>query len=373
MPLIPLFTPDMPTAEQLLPYLREIDKDRWYSNFGPKVRLFEERLADYYHLDCSDVVTVSNATSGLVATLSCVFPYGNNRVPGQPVRCLLPGWTFVATAQSVLLAGMTPIFCDVDSVTGILEPELVKNFIENADTPKIDVVLTVAPFGSGVDVQSWDLFSAEYGIPVVIDAAASFEALVPGNSPAIVSFHATKFFGIGEGGGIFTKNTPLAEKIKQFTRFGFGDSRVAMRAGGNFKLSEYHAAVGLAQFDRFDELKARYQFVRDCFVSELGGSHSVRLFQGEAKKVSSTFNVIVDGVGVENLVSGLNSAGVNAGVWWQDILYKNPVFSAEGISGLFPVSDFLYSHVLALPFSSSFTDKEVVKAVGSLKSLIENV
>src|SRR6185437_16302519 len=107
----------MPLAEAILPYLQQIDEARWYSNFGPALTRFEERLADRFPRP-TKAITVANATQALSLALSAM-----ELAPGGYV--VLPAWTFVATAHAVVQAGLKPWFVDVDPQTWMLDPAQV--------------------------------------------------------------------------------------------------------------------------------------------------------------------------------------------------------------------------------------------------------
>src|SRR5262245_45514864 len=108
--MIPIMRPLLPSAEQLLPYLTRIDGARIYTNFGPLANLLEGRLATRFGLPDEGVVTVANATLGLALALAAQDP-----PPGS--LCVLPAWTFVASAHAAVMAGLTPYFVDVDPGT----------------------------------------------------------------------------------------------------------------------------------------------------------------------------------------------------------------------------------------------------------------
>ncbi|MFD2207963.1 DegT/DnrJ/EryC1/StrS family aminotransferase [Kiloniella antarctica] len=374
--MIPLFQPDMPTADELVPYLRQMDHDKWYTNFGPRLASFEELLAQQFNVNRSKIVTLTSATAGLTVALR--LSLSKLRKTGSPFRqnftCLLPAWTFVASAQAVLEAGGQPIFCDVDPVSGALTPSLVEEYLQNSNNPHPDIIMPVAPFGAEIDVRLWDEFSEEKSIPVVVDAAASFCSLTPGNSPAVVSLHATKIFGVGEGGFVVTKDIALAKRIREYTTFGFCGRRVAGVQGGNYKLSEYHAAVGLAQFDRFLTIKSKNLKSRERYVKALSEIPNVRLLKGEAGKYATTFNVIVENLLAKDVVRNLKNAGIDAGIWWEDILPQNPLFnslSRNNIS-MFPVSASLYTQVLGVPFSPFLSEFDIKKVAIKLKHISES-
>src|SRR5229473_7959802 len=200
---VPIMRPKLPAAERIVPYLRRIDEARIYSNFGPLVASFEERLATHLGLAGETVVTMANATMGLMLTLA-------------------------------VLAGLVPYFVDVDPMTWALAAGDLAEAIAWAPGT-VGAVMPVAPFGQPVDVAAWDRFRASTGLPVVIDAAAGFDALVPGETPAVVSLHATKVLGTGEGGFVVCANPSIVRGVRTASNFGFESSRQATVGATNAK------------------------------------------------------------------------------------------------------------------------------------------
>lgn len=253
MHTIPVMRPMLPAAERLLPYLRQIDTARIYSNFGPLALSFEQRLATHFELPETAVVTVANATLGLALALLA-----------QQVRpgtlCMLPAWTFIASAHAVRLAGLVPYFVDVDARTWAIDATSIEDLISQAPA-QVGAVMPVVPFGQPIDLAAWDRFRASTGVPVVIDAAAGFDALVPGKSPAVVSLHATKTLGIGEGGFVVSTHEFLIKEVGTRANFGFRGRRTAAVPAMNAKLSEYHAAVGLAALDEWPQARVEWAAV----------------------------------------------------------------------------------------------------------------
>src|SRR5262249_18475437 len=113
MPSLPVMRPQLPPASRLLPYLSRIDQSRIYSNFGPLTADFERRLSAHFAAPERTVTTLANATLGLALALEA-----QGARPGT--LCLMPAWTFVASAQAAVAAGMVPFFVDVDPATWAL-------------------------------------------------------------------------------------------------------------------------------------------------------------------------------------------------------------------------------------------------------------
>lgn len=261
---IPVFRPILPTADEVLPYLRRIDESRWYANFGPLVGELEERLAEHFGLASDCVVTAANGTLGLMASLATASPRRGRRAP-------MPAWTFPSTALSALHARLDPFLCDVELQTWMIEGGAVSpSMLEQSGA-----LVPVAPFGVAPPLERWMAWTSESEVPLVVDAAASFDHLagmgIPaGHSTAVmISLHATKALGIGEGAVVLTNDPAWAARVRQYSNSGFAGARRTDIVGTNAKLSEYSAAVGLAALDGWDEARQHWITVTERFVDNL--------------------------------------------------------------------------------------------------------
>ena len=192
MQRIPLLIPDMPRADELIGLLREIDAHRWYTNFGPLARRFEAQLAGRFEQHAPvGVVSVCNCTLALELLLAaCRLPAGST--------VLVPALTFVATGTAIRRAGHQILLADVDPQHWTLTPEIARTA---AAAHRVDCVIPVTALGCPVNAEQWDAFSAETGIPVIVDAAGAFGNQAAGRRIAVAfSLHATKTMGMGEGG-----------------------------------------------------------------------------------------------------------------------------------------------------------------------------
>ena len=349
---VPVLRPLLPTAEQIRPYLERIDAARFYTNFGPLVIELEERLAAHFNVARRQLGALANGTTALSAAL-----LGVRAKPGT--RCILPAWTFVASAAAVWAANLTPYFVDCDPQTWTLDPQKLARRDDLAD---VGAVMVVSPFGAPIATQPWDEFTAQTGIPVVIDAAASFDAVAsvpeahPGNAPVMISLHATKAFGVGEGAIVLSSDQSVVHRIRQICNFGVYGSPEGQILGYNGKLSEYHAALGLAALDNWPnrrrELDALTQRYRSA-LAPLGVENSPQYGQGW---VSSYCNVRTRQNGLA-ITDRLAYMGVETRRWWRDGVHAQPAYRQFGRDAV-PVTDDLGRHVFGLPFFHDMTDAE---------------
>lgn len=338
---IPVALPRLPRAERLLPYLQEIDARRTYSNHGPLVRRLEMQLSSHFGAPPGSVVTVANATLGLTLALQALGARRNS-------LCLVPGWTFAATAHAVTMAGLRPYFVDVDPQSWALTPEIALQAMARAPG-RVGAVMPVAPFGAPIDLGPWERFSEQTCLPVVIDAAAAFDTARAGNVPCVVSLHATKALGAGEGGLVLSRDACLLSEVQRRANFGFSGSREARVIATNAKMSEYHAAVALAALEEWPVIRAALERVALGYRQALEGTPNMELQSGYGRWVSATCLVrLAPGLEIEEVTALLEAAGIATRRWWPRILPEERAFAACARDPL-PAASQLAATVLGLP------------------------
>lgn len=354
---LPTFRPKLPTAAAILPLLEEIDASRWYSNFGPLARRLEAQLAEHFGVEPGRVVTVSNATMGIGLALK-------SAVDDRGGLCLMPAWTFAATPIAARAAGLTPFFADVDPESWQLTPERARTLAGKL-AGQVRAVVPVAPFGAPPDLEAWAAFSDETGLPVVIDAAAAFDAAQPHPAlTSVVSLHATKVLGIGDGGFVLADTRERAERLRRMSNFGFSAERCSILPGTNAKLSEYAAAVGLAALASWSNTRRAWLAQAAAFGEHLSGIEGIAC--RSPAFAASTFNVELDGGRADALVSWLNLCSIEARKWWANGCHRHPAFAMCPREPL-PVTERLAANVVALPFWIDMSDEEMELVAESVR------
>ena len=370
--MIPVARPRLPSAARILPYLREIDVAGWYSNHGPLSRRFQAGLATHWGVQAAEVALLSNATAALTLAL-----LAGGAVPGG--RCLMPSWTFAASAGAVRAAGLVPHFVDVRADTWAPDPAEVQAL---AGQPGVSAILIVSPFGAPLDLPAWDRVQAATGIPVVIDGAAAFDTLraggpmAVGRCPVIVSLHATKVFGIGEGGALICRDPALLERVRRLANFGFLGARAAELPGVNAKLSEYSAAVGLAGLDTWQDARSRWAAAARCYAQRLRGCEAAPAFSPGfssgpgsgfgAGWVSSTLTVLASpGQSADLQAEVLGELGISTLRWWGPGCHGQPAYQGCPRQPL-PVTEDLAHRCIGLPFWQDLDGAEIGRVCAAL-------
>lgn len=236
---IKIMEPRMARYSKIAKYMKRIDKNGQYSNFGQLEGELRNRLKNFIGDEKIHVSTCSSASIG-IAGLTALLSSRDNK------EWVVPSWTFTATPAAVYFSGSSFKFCDVE-----IETMAIGKKILESDDNKI----AVAPFGSKIE----PFINSNFKGNLIVDAAASFGALQNitlknrDDWACVVSLHSTKNLGAGEGGFIFSKNEDLVRDFRKWINFGFSESRNSVTLGFNGKLSEYNCAVALANLDEWSQ------------------------------------------------------------------------------------------------------------------------
>jgi dTDP-4-amino-4,6-dideoxygalactose transaminase len=260
--VIRLQHPEPPAPQDIFKYYDLAREAAFYSNGGPCATLLSEHLGYYLGSD-TIAIPVGNCTVGLMVALrgACGAPAGTRR------RIITPSYTFTATACAISWAGFEPVFVDVETDGWHIDPAALEDALDNYGET-VAGVLACATFGTppaSVQRSAWRSACERRGLPLLVDSAPGFGATDDQGRPLgglgdteIFSFHATKPFAVGEGGLIATSDAELAERIGRLINFGLEPgSRASVDIGINAKMSELHAAAGLAMLDRIDDVVRR--------------------------------------------------------------------------------------------------------------------
>lgn len=342
MQRIPLLIPDMPRSEELTGLLREIDERRWYTNFGPLAKRFEAQLAGGFA--GAAVVSLANCTLALELLLAA-----RELPPASTI--LVPALTFVATGTAIRRAGHRLLVADVDPHSWTLTPEIAR---AAAAAQRIDCVIAVTALGCPVDAAQWDAFSAQTGIPVIVDAAGAFGNQGAGKRVAVAfSLHATKTMGMGEGGFAVSGDAGWIERVRCLSNFGIDpvDFKVH-QAGTNAKLSEYHAAVGLAALARWP---ARAQLRRErasAYRQRLQAACAGLAFQQRPADgaYAAVCVLLPAGIDPAQVAGRLAAEDIETRRWYWPPLHLHPAFADAGVAGTLDATMAISSCLLGLPF-----------------------
>lgn len=327
---------------------------------GPEVVELENRLAVF--VGAKYCISCANGTDALqIAQMALGIG------PGDEV--ITPGFTYIATAETVALLGAKPVYVDIDPRTYNLDPQL----LEAAITPRTKAIIPVSLYGQCADYDAINAIAAKHGIPVIEDAAQSFGAFYKGKRScnlttiACTSFFPSKPLGCyGDGGAIFTNDEALATVIRQIARHGQDRRYHHVRVGVNSRLDTLQAAILLPKLDVFDEeLASRVEVAKnyDRLLAD-AGVNTTPYVESFNRSVYAQYTIQVRLR--DSVQAKLKEAGIPTAVHYPIPLNKQPAVADAAVQ--LPVGDKVAGLVMSLPMHPYLTlgeQKIIVKALAS--------
>jgi dTDP-4-amino-4,6-dideoxygalactose transaminase len=246
--MIPVTKPYLPPFDEYQSYLEGIWKRQWLTNNGPLVHELETKITDY--LGVTNFLYLGNGTVALQIAIKALELKG---------EIITTPFSYVATTSSIVWEGCKPVFVDIDSQTLNIDPSK----IEEAITVNTSAILATHVYGNPCDVIKIGEIAKKHNLKVIYDGAHCFgvkfrgESIFEYGNISTVSFHATKLFHTIEGGGVFTRDKNLSKKMSFMRNFGHDGPEVYREVGINGKNSEFHAAMGLVNIKKIDEIIAK--------------------------------------------------------------------------------------------------------------------
>lgn len=370
---IPFLKPNPPKLSELLEQLAEIEASSIFSNYGPVNTLLEQSFTREFFGGQGACVSVCNATIGLMLAIRMAIGPA-----GDKTRCyaLMPSFTFAATAHAAVWAGLTPLLCDIEPDTWLASPSAEKELLDRYGD-KIAVIVPYATFGNNLDLDHYERLSSQYGVPVVIDAAASLGSRDDnGNNfgtgfrhPVVFSMHVTKTFATSEAGLIYCANASSIDTLRAMGNFGFDRPRTATMPGLNSKLSEVAALLALQKLQGFDEIvRNRLQRVR--IYQEMLGEWIFQRRNGQSHAYQFVSVLLPDLYATrrEHVLEQLASEGIGFGRYFDPHLADQPYFKDVCVFGELPETERVASRIISLPLSDFMPEADIARVCQVLRN-----
>lgn len=356
--MIPISFPDVTQAEKSA-VLEVLDSGILAQ--GPRTARFEAYFAQM--IGVRHAIAVSSGTTGLHIAL-----LAHNIGPGDEV--ITTPFTFIATSNAILFVGATPVFVDIEEETYNLDPLLV----EAAITPRTKAIIPVHLYGHMCDMESLQAIAQKHGLLIIEDACQAAMATQAGRyagtfGTGVFSFYATKNLFSGEGGMITTNDDAVAERCRLLRNQGMKIRYHHEILGYNFRMTDLHAAIGLAQLERQPELHAKRSANADFLNSRINTvikpkvrpcnghvwhQYTVRTSPGQDRDVA---------------VKRLNDAGIGTGIYYPVPIHRQP-FMKEIIGEIcLPVAEKMAKEVFSLPVHSRLSQDDLEVIVREVNKL----
>lgn len=333
---------------------------------GPKVSRLEREVAAYVGVKYA--VAVSSGTAALDVALK-VLGVG----PGDEV--IVPAFTYIATANAVLYQHATPVLADVDPVTFNMDPQDVARRL----TPRTKCILPIDYGGQAADYDALQAIAKQHGLYLVQDGAESLGGEYRGHKlcsfgiVSTVSFHAAKVITSVEGGMVLTNDEALAERARIIRNQGEDPSNKYHHAvlGHNYRMTDLHAAVGLVQFGKLDEVLRRRAAIAEYYTAHLRDMEALihlPVVRPENRHAWFFYPVLV--ANRDEVVVYLKQKGVETRIAWPLPIHKQPLYSKQYGDMQYPVAERIAGSVLNLPLYYEMTEEEMQYVVMHLKDAV---
>jgi UDP-2-acetamido-2-deoxy-ribo-hexuluronate aminotransferase len=310
---------------------------------GPEVQELEGKLAEY--TGARHCITCASGTEALLIALMALDIKAGDEVITTP-------FTFVATAEMIVLAGATPVFVDVEEDTCNIDARK----IEAAITPRTRAIMPVSLYGQPADMEEINAIGERHGVAVIEDAAQSFGASYKGrrscnlSTIGCTSFFPSKPLGCyGDGGALFTNDDALAQAMREIRTHGQPKRYYHTRIGVGGRMDTLQCAVVLAKLERFEwEVEERIRIGRR-YDELLAGAPGISLVKVRPDRTSVYAQYTVLAEDREGLEARLKAHGVPTAVHYPIPLNRQPAYAQYGVECRVPISEAVAGRVISLP------------------------
>ena len=346
----------IPEYEEYCEEIKSIWESHWLTNMGEKHQQLEAGLKSY--LGCDELALFTNGHLALEMAIEAFELKG---------EIITTPFTFASTTHAIVRQGCTPVFCDIDPVSYTMDVSKIEALI----TDKTVAIMPVHVYGNLCDVEEIDRIAKKHGLKVIYDAAHAFGVTKDGVSAAcfgdasMFSFHATKVFNTVEGGALCFSGAELKQRINDLKNFGINGPEEVLYVGGNAKMNEFCAAMGLCNLRHLDEWIEQRREAVERYRQRLSSVPGITICHGQqgVKENYAYFPVVFDGYKYnrDEVYARLAEKGIIARKYFYPITnsfdcYKGrPGFDPE----LTPVAKHVGERVLTLPLYAGLSMEEV--------------
>lgn len=279
----------MPPFKEYCEEIKELWDSRWLTNNGEKHQLFQKQLKEYLHTPNITLYTNGHLALENVIEAMC-FPKGG--------EVITTPFTFASTTHAIVRSGLTPVFCDIKYDDYTIDESKLEALI----TEKTCAIIPVHVYGNVCNIEAIQQIADKHLLKVIYDAAHSFGVTYKGISTAnfgnasMFSFHATKVFNTIEGGAVCYSDNSLVQTLNDIKNFGIHDPENTLYVGGNAKMNEFQASMGICNLRHLDEEIIKRKRVAERYRKHLSGLPGIKLItdQENVKSNYAYFPVVFE-------------------------------------------------------------------------------
>ena len=348
----------MPSFEEYCEEIKDIWDSHWLTNMGVKHKKLQTELENY--LGIPHVALYTNGHLALENAIAALnLPKGG--------EVITTPFTFASTTHAIVRNGLVPVFCDIKEDDYTIDTQKLENLI----TDNTVAIVPVHVYGNVCDVEEIDRIAKKYGLKVIYDAAHAFAVKYKGVSSAcfgdasMFSFHATKVFNTIEGGCVCFKNDAWVQLLNDMKNFGIHGPESVQFVGGNAKMNEFQAAMGICNLKHLSEEITKRKNVVEHYRSRLEGVDGIKLsaIQKDVESNYAYFPVVFDGYKYtrNEVFEKLAEVGIGARKYFYPLTnsfecYRNyPTAGTEKT----PIAQHMALRVLTLPLYADLSLEDV--------------
>ncbi|MBP3495287.1 MAG: DegT/DnrJ/EryC1/StrS family aminotransferase [Clostridia bacterium] len=348
----------MPSFEEYCEEIKDLWESHWLTNMGAKHKQLEANLKEY--LNTQNVILYTNGHLALENIITAMnFPKGSGVITTP--------FTFVSTTHAIVRNGLVPVFCDINDKDYTIDASKIESLI----TEKTVAIVPVHVYGNMCDVEKIEEIATKHGLKVIYDAAHAFGVKYKGISSAnfgdasMFSFHATKVFNTIEGGAVTFKDEKLARLLNDMKNFGIRGPESVAYIGGNAKMSEFQAAMGICNLRHIDEEIQKRKNATQKYRALLGGIKGIKLTCEQEDVISNYayFPVVFDGYKYtrDEIFDMLRENDIVARKYFYPLTneiecYKD--FPSANVKDT-PVAKYIADRVLTLPLYADLSSSDI--------------
>lgn len=334
----------MPKIEEYIEEIKDLWESKWLTNMGSKHKALETQLLEYLKVPNITLYTNGHlALEGVIAAL---------KLSGGVITT---PFTFASTAHAIVRNGLTPVFCDINPEDYTLDVNKVEELI----TEKTSAIIPVHVYGNVCDVEAIDRIAKKHNLKVIYDAAHTFGVEVNGKGigtfgdASMFSFHATKVFNTIEGGAVTYNDSYLIKILDDLKNFGITGPESVEYIGGNAKMNEFQAAMGICNLRHVDIEIEKRKAVVDRYVSNLKNIEGIKLSkeQDGVKPNYAYFPVVFDGYKKtrDEIFEELKTEDIIARKYFYPLINDFDCYKDKYSSNDTPMAKYIADRVLTLP------------------------
>ena len=349
----------MPSLDEYVEEIKPIFDNKILTNMGIKHKELQNKLEDYF--DCNHVALYTNGHLALENIIKFFDFKKGSEIITTP-------FTFVSTTHAIVRNGLVPVFCDVNDKDYTINVSKIESLI----TDKTVAILPVHVYGNICDVEEIDRIAKKHNLKVIYDAAHAFgvkykgKAVVNYGDASMLSFHATKVFNTIEGGAVVFNDDNLVQKLNDLKNFGIHGPESVEYIGGNAKMSEFQAAMGICNLRYIDEWIKQRKEVVEYYKTKLSGIQGIKLIE-QQKDVESNYAylpVVFDNYKYtrDEIYNRLAQEDIIARKYFYPLISDYKCYKDKYNSNDTPVAKYISDRVLTLPLYPEL-DKKIIDKI----------